>query len=863
MNGIQFDLFREFNPPADEGFLTSRFFSHFMSNILTVGINAAIKTVEYQSRMYELEKEQAYLLKKYSHAQENWKEIERRLEKMIDEVIALSSENEDDKEINELQQQIDQLLIDKEELDQEIVELKEESSFISLIRKVIGILNVLTQFSSEFASLGFNGCYQNYLMKKRIKILVAQNHYLENKINHLQVEHQKKIEKNIELLKQDIGLKNDLMNISQTDSAKAYFEVSDLNQQLQSVKKSEEDLEKQVSTLQAQCKVAKDGEEKFSTLLKLNSSEHDKAVRDLKNQIIQLEVDQKELKALRQQIQTVDQSAIAIGETAFDNLQKRAGPLPPKYQPTKKEIESVDTIEDKKFTAAFTKRYTGLEMASDVFKSGFAYALKEIFQMADEGKIKLNRSLGTPTSKGGQIAYRFLALDFIKGGKIVATCHGYELNLNEKDVRLVPSSPENVLKYQIIEGKRQPSITIHFNGRCDLIPGEEILKYTSSACGIDPIAAKCLWAKLSQVDFKHFVNLLLESAVEDDCAELLAANKYLSSLPTPKQKQIRILCDLISDIAVALEAKFKADIAMKEWQKYLDVLDFELQPFVKKGKEDFIVIKHPIIDEKDEPLIPWLIDFDTLSGDTKSAETQADFYSVILEAQETHQVYFNNLKSSLLQYPMSKGKIIHNITWEQLKHQFHITHQMIGQHGCLLSNFLATLMVDRHELVAENIASLKIAMANYLDSSHHAKEFEGALKNEFKCTVNKFKDWLREKNSFLNGVELTPTVLSIAAYTLGIHVVLFTPPSDSQDRAYTKGKVDEYGRLMPIEDIEGHHFGPPTKEVLFMAVENDYSYYGLFPKMKKTTASKQSIDTQDWEIIENLNKYWQSIETSI
>lgn len=847
MNGIQSDLFKGFTPPEDDPLLTSRFFGHLINSILTVGLDATNRNLRYQTRIYELEKEQALLLKKYAHTHENWKVVEQRLGEMIDEVLAWQSEEGDEGEndgVNELQEKIDQLAAEKEELDLqsiEYIEYNKESSFIRLSRRIIDILNIFDQFFSNFSSLGVYGCYENYFLKKRIKILNSQNDYLVQKHMNLQREHQSFFEKNIELLKHEIECKDDLINISQTEPSKAYFEIRILNQQLQELKEKEDDLKKQLSDQQG---------------------ESSKEIRDLRNQIGQLEGDQRELRSLRQQMQNRGQSS---SDPAFNDLQKRLGPLSPKYQLKQHELDSVNKVkEDKEFTDAFTQRYKGIVMAAELFRRGLAYALKEIFDMVDQGKIKLNRSLGTPTSTGAQVVYRFLALDWIKGGRVVKTCHGYELYLNEENLNLVPSHPENVLKNQTVEGKHQPTIAIHFNRRCDLIPEEEILQHTSAACGIDPIAAKCLWVKLSQDDRKHFLNLLLEPGVEDDDKDYVAAKNYIAQLSSQQQKEIYILRDLISDIATAVEAKFRQRIAMPEWSEYLDVDEWELQPF---KKDDPSIITHPMKeDDKDEPLIPWQLDFDILSASTKNGKNeQTDFYALILEAQETHQIYFNNLNSKLLQKPMAKGKIIDDINWSQLKNQFYTSHQLIGNHGCLLSNFLAVAMVDQKELIGENIVKLKAAMAAYLDNVDHAKEFEGALKNDFNCTVGQFRDWLKGKSNRLDGEYLTPTVLAIAAYTLGVHVVLFTPPSGSGERTHTKGQVDEYGRLMPVEDIEGHHFGPPTQEVFFMAVENNYSYYGLFPKMdlKKTSPSEHGIDTNDWDAIEKLNQYWERIETSI
>ena len=152
-------------------------------------------------------------------------------------------------------------------------------------------------------------------------------------------------------------------------------------------------------------------------------------------------------------------------------------------------------------------------------------------------------------------------------------------------------------------------------------------------------------------------------------------------------------------------------------------------------------------------------------------------------------------------------------------------------------------------------------MAAYLDIPDHASEFEIALKNDFGCSITKFKNWLRRKDHFLDDEDLTSTVLEIAAHTLGVRVALFSPSSKASDPVYTRCEADEYGRIVPVKEFDRHYLGPTTQEIVFMAVEDRSTFYGLFPKMKieNMNASTLGISQKEWEIMLQLDQYYSGI----
>lgn len=834
---IQFGTFKGFTPPPADSLLSLKFVRHLAKNIFPLGIHAAKKNIKHQSRIYELEQEQVSLLRRASDLEEKWREIEQRLNKMIEELWVVRPEKEAD--IEELQKKLEQLLVEQKQLDEEPEELTGPSS----IRITLMALAVLRQFSSDITSLGFQGYYQNHLLKHRIKVLQAQNTHLERQIAAFKRESENFLEHNIDALKDGLRSKREILGIRETDQAKAYFEAGKAKEEMQKEKDQRTDLQKQLEGLQVQYQAAKEAEQKLEELRRTYDWGLEKA---------QLEAQQRELN--RSQM-----------NQEFENVRKRIGPLLPKYKLEEKEKENLEKakrVEGEDFISDYKKHYENIKLAPQFFIAGFSHALMQLFKLAKEGKVRLNSSLGTPVSRGAQAVYHFLALEWIRGGTFVPTCQGYsELHLNNEGIKLVPSLPENVLKYQEVNGKLVPVMTLHFQARDDFTPGEDVLKHTSAACGIDPVTAKYLWWSLSDTEQKYFCGLLLEPAREDDHPDHVAVLNFIGKQPKKKQEQIYILRDLISDIGAALETKFRQDLALGEWQKYLDTDNLELQPFIKK--EEVKPVKASIEFVDHGPLIPWQIDCHVISDIQEGVAQQADFLELILNAQEKYQTCFANLKIDLLKSPMKVGTVIQNVTWEHLNQQYYRTHQLISPHGCLLSNLLATLMVEKQDLIPENIEKLKIAMAAYLDHPNHAKEFESAIRNDFKCTMSSFKKWLRGENSKLDGVYLSDTILEIAAYTLGVKIVLFSLPQNSRDKARTQGKVDSLGRLMPVEDLLlTHHFGPPTEEMLLMAVENNYSFYGLFPKLKLKGVNYRQlgISLNNFKVIEELTEYWRSIK---
>ena len=400
------------------------------------------------------------------------------------------------------------------------------------------------------------------------------------------------------------------------------------------------------------------------------------------------------------------------GGAALLNLQSRLGPIPFKYAPSDEEIElakagdaGVDDVSEtnKENWSSYAQLYNGLDTADDVFKAGFSHALKKLFEMAAEKeeqvpfqnlnvpfgppdlvmdlepevqvnvpvagrqKIMLNESLGTPESPGAQAVYRFLALEWLKGGKIVANCHGNELHLNNKSVHLLPSRAEKMLELKNAGGRQELCVMTHFQQRDDFTPSEETLSTTAAASGIDPIAAKCLLAKLSAEEQEHLFNLLMDSVIEDDHPDYQRTQEFMRVIPQERVQIIHTLCQLIGDMAVVFQTKFKNTIGAELWNDYLDAENFDLQPFRKENAEEWELNFQLPENFGARPIVEWKLNEGLLAlrrGGVGVGE-QEDFNLLIKNAKERYQRYFNNLKPELLLRKLDEGVEIERVSLQE------------------------------------------------------------------------------------------------------------------------------------------------------------------------------------------------------
>ncbi len=169
----------------------------------------------------------------------------------------------------------------------------------------------------------------------------------------------------------------------------------------------------------------------------------------------------------------------------------------------------------------------------------------------------------------------------------------------------------------------------------------------------------------------------------------------------PKRKSGNDSYSPYLDLRYGNSPSSKIDKAIGEslWQNYLDVEDFELQPFVKDKKEEWeIRIKEQ--GNADQPFVEWKLNEDLLAlrqgGRTGQQE---DFLRLMMSAKEKYQRYFTHLKLELLELPKEKDLKVERVTNEHIKQQYRRTHPDISGAGCLYSGLLAVLIKDNSQFI--------------------------------------------------------------------------------------------------------------------------------------------------------------------
>lgn len=859
MNGIQLNFFKDFHPPQSNPLLTFDLLSNLALNILSLGIYGVQTNGHHRYRLQNLKQEQADLLNEINSLARDWKNLERELADLMKDLNMRKrpTDSSDEDEIEQLQplkNRIQELKLSKDALDQHpIPQLHRGNARLPnrrLLTNVFSIVAFMGDWLVNLSSLGFYGAYQTYRQINQEKLLTAENLYLRSQIRLRKERYTQIFQRNMACFQRALKFEEDFIHIRHTEPAKAYLSNEELKGQVQKIQSEQHDLQQRFDVLQGQYTAAKEAENRLNAL----TQTFNRISQEKQTLSVQLLTQQEENARLRCQINN------GLSNMPLSN---KLGPIPAKFIPNSEELSQakgavgvMDVSEKKKGAwKRYARRYNGLPTAAEVFKVGFAYYLKMIFSVQNK-KIKLNASVGTPTSRGAQVVYRLLAWEFIQNGHLEQSCQGYyELLLNNQKVKMVASQPEKVLSFR--NGEEAPRLILHFQNRDDFTPEEEVLKNTPAARGMDPIAAKCLFSQFSPDQQKHLQNLLIEPAIEDHDLDYQTALAFMQEQSKATKERMSVFIDLICDIATVLEAKFKQNIAMQEWSKYINLENDELQPFTKQVQE---ISKISAAKKEEEELISWIIHEEYLAVMKGGIAQQEDFLDVILSSQEKYQAYFKHLKPNLL-FSRKIGESIPQATWKLIRSQYHRVHNTVAGQGCLYSNLITLFMLNKDQVDEEHILKLKRAMAAYLDVPGHAAQFEGALKENYNFTVKEYQAWLRNApgHKAMSNWNLTPTQIEIAAYTLGVRIALFSVPTDSSDFAQTKCQVDKYGRLVPVEDIDGHYFGPPTEEVFFMGVENNYTYYALFPKLnlKNQTAESLGITPKDFAAIEEIEKYWQ------
>ena len=592
-------------------------------------------------------------------------------------------------------------------------------------------------------------------------------------------------------------------------------------------------------------------------------------------------------------------------------LASQLGPIPPKYIPRPEDNEKpgamdIDDIDQEDLDPTqiemmkdYNKRYGDKRTASAVLEASFQYVYNSLLDMGKKnGMIQLNRAGNTVATLGAFAVYRGMVLDMIMFGKVADNgCHGFQLKINN-DVSMLPSQPEKIIQYKDNQkGGLDPILTIHYKQRDDFTPDEEALGLRD---GVNAPAVKWILDQLTTKEKEHLFTLLMAPVIKNHHPDYKAMRAFMSNRQDPRVKLVETASVLIEDIAGGIKKKFEKNALIKCWGANAN--DWDIEPFIKAeddiqgldkiGDDGLVqVAKGPIV-------VDWKVDLDVL-GDKRPYDVgprQKDFICLIVAAQQSYQILYQDFEESLLKEPSSakKGEQFQFLDWAPINKQYHVAHQMIGAdfegrggERCLFSNLLAVLIKDKDKLTSSNVRKLRNAMANYLDTLQRAKNswnieklkpahaqskdaainkemadlaaaFEDAIRKTHGCQLNHYQSWLRGDAwgaANIDASNLTPLEIQLASYTMGVRIGLFP--------IKVKGatKVDDNGRIIP----DGEYYGPNTKEFLLMGCYDPMdgkggTYYGLFPKLNVVDNDKLEDNPSAYAAALDLESYWTSID---
>lgn len=592
---------------------------------------------------------------------------------------------------------------------------------------------------------------------------------------------------------------------------------------------------------------------------------------------------------------------------------------------------------------AYNERYGECEVAAMVVKDGFSHALAQLLEEAEQtnAMLQLNKSDQTPGTPGGyavcyQMVYDILSCAALSGNG----CDGFQVDINS-NVHMLPSNPEMVMKQQ--GPNMPPQVAVQFGRRDDFTPDPKQLPWQTgvNAPALLTILRQLSSQEIKHFRFLFLSALILDDNPEyqetmqfmsnrdDPRVQLIeTAYEFLKEIGDAIQikygQSIMMKCWQKVDLDCDIEPFIKAEKPAAASSTTLELVEDD--DILDIPNSDVVEVK---VEEKSR-FVPWELDEAVLGDELYGELQQPEFVEFVKSAKrrlETMEKLLKETQGSVLQSPEAAGEV--NLsTWQPIKQQYHISHTMLAsgmqQHYCLFSNVLAAVVGKKDDLTGINVMRLKRAMGHYLNhlieianlwkfdvdgkklvptlskqeqealissfSSETKKtydlvqlkiELENKIRGEHNLSLGEYQNWLdgSARNHTLDAGSMSPLELEIAAYTLGVRIVLIrvgsTPRFYSQEEKQmpfreriklkktvdSMGVADSYGRITS----QGEAYGPETEVRIYMATIQSSSgggssFYGLFPKCKKLDSS-HSLDADAIKELDDYQAYWASIQT--
>lgn len=548
-----------------------------------------------------------------------------------------------------------------------------------------------------------------------------------------------------------------------------------------------------------------------------------------------------------------------------------------------------------------------------VIGKAFDVSFKELLKLASKDpKINLNESHeiwgNDEYKKRKRAILSFAMFKLISGAEIqLEDCTGYCVKFNGT-VSITSSRPYRAQTYKIdSNGARILTQRILFEHRNALAPSEKTLE-DELPFGIAPVEAAWAVRRLANEEERnHVLNLLLEPLISDDHPDLIATRKFMSRKDDERVKLVDAICTLIGQLGVAAD-KTMGDVLAPS---YLEHAGLEIaMPEIKKIKP--IIRPAPVA----IPIVPWKINEEAFKGEKiidKQFNPSGKAFDItykLEDLQTSYQEVFRNLNRELLECPFIKpsedrfnlleSHPKQKLTYKHVpknvneaialfKQQFHISHEIIPGHECLLSNLAALLCwdfklfnkvpvslenrsIEIEKLKKDLVQKLRNAMANFLNVPKNAAKYESYIANMHQVKVDgkaelvpmsvaDYQHWLRMGNKKVGNKDIRidykekvgQLEIELVAHVLGIQIVVF----QSGERI----DLDSNGLMIPAS--KDYFLGPNTKEKFYLFNSDKLSYFGLFPRLKTSHLDlkiQEKIDVQEQQKIISLKEHIDRIQ---
>lgn len=764
MNGVKFQHahFNQFTPPSSEslGFRTIVF---WVQNVLTLGMNAASTSLSQEHYIRHLKLVQEDLKNQTDQLEANWNQLERELSNLLaDEAHAFSDEfdTEDMKEkLEKLSSR--KILLQNEEARSQLKDA------VSLTEIVFGTVTFVGKLIANLLTLGIYGVYQNHVLRNRIRILEAKNAFIQDQGKAKRDEKFANLQKIIESVNDFFSLRDQINEMKETDSGRAYLAVQKAKQDFEVLKRQQAALQQQVVALSAD-KVAEEKRRKAAEAdvdskkqeiqqqghkilslgserkklqaendrLKFENAQKDNALRSqqqkAKDDLVLIQSQLSAAKAKAEQVQQLERQLAGMQATQrhqpeIVKLAPQLGPVPPKYTKRKEDervlgamdIEELEGEELDKLKS-YNARYGAKRSAAEVIVASFEHACKQLLEDTDE-KFELNHAGDTMSTLGMLAVYRYMVWDLIAGGKVEENgCHGFKLQINA-NVTMLPSRSEKVLQFKSdAEGKLNPIVDVRYRQRDDFTPDEESLKLRD---GVDAVSVKWILEQLSEDEKEILFTHLMAPIIENTHPDYKKMLTFMQRRHDPRVKLVETASDLIQDLAVAFQKKFGKDVLVPSYGEFFD--EWNIKPFVKPedNLKDLEKFAQDLTIQTVAKTVAWELDVDVL-GDKRGGDwhpRQPDFYQLIERAQKRYQAVFSYMNEKMLQQPYKPGSEFKKLDMADISKQYYVAHKMIGERfvpcqfgtgdtyhipgeRCLFSNLLAILLIDENQVLIARAA---------------------------------------------------------------------------------------------------------------------------------------------------------------